>query len=113
MQGGTACCSLPFAAPAAYLGLGCKEAACLAGCEVALRAAACRALCRQSIRLFNPSKLPAKFEVVPQEEGSMGLATYTVEPPAGGVPAMGEQVRVVACVTCLHGLLARPACGGL
>ena len=53
--------------------------------------------CRQSIRVSNPSKLPAKFEVVPQEEGSMGLATYVVEPASGGVPALGEQVGRHAC----------------
>jgi len=57
---------------------------------------------RQTIRLSNPSKLPAKFEVQPQEEGSMGLATYTVEPSSGGVPAMGEQVCIDAmCKACL------------
>lgn len=54
--------------------------------------------CRQSIKLSNPSKLPAKYDLVPQDRDSMGLATYEVEPSSGGVPAMGEQV--CACARC-------------
>ncbi|KAF5830389.1 hypothetical protein DUNSADRAFT_14652 [Dunaliella salina] len=63
---------------------------------------------KQSMRLSNPSKLPAKFEVVPQDEGSMGLATYTVEPSSGGVAAMGEQVIEVALTTHTLGRVQLP-----
>eukprot|EP00232_Nephroselmis_pyriformis_P008175 CAMPEP_0182895474 /NCGR_PEP_ID=MMETSP0034_2-20130328/25702_1 /TAXON_ID=156128 /ORGANISM="Nephroselmis pyriformis, Strain CCMP717" /LENGTH=2117 /DNA_ID=CAMNT_0025029307 /DNA_START=132 /DNA_END=6482 /DNA_ORIENTATION=- len=44
----------------------------------------------QTLRLRNDSKLPAKFEVMPQDEQSKGLAVYTAEPQSGGIPARGE-----------------------
>ena len=45
---------------------------------------------------MNESKLPAKFEVLPQEPASLGLASFTVEPSSGGIPARGEQVTSAA-----------------
>lgn len=63
---------------------------------------------RQSIKLSNPSKLPAKFEVVPQEASSTGLATYTVEPSSGGVPALGEQGFEVLLTTHTLGRVQLP-----
>jgi len=40
--------------------------------------------------LSNESKLPGKFEVVPQDEQSKGLAVYTAEPSSGPIPGRGN-----------------------
>lgn len=57
---------------------------------------------KQTIKLLNSSKLPAKFEVQPQDHGSLGLASFTVEPLGGGIPAMGEQeLEVTLCTQTL------------
>eukprot|EP00854_Cymbomonas_tetramitiformis_P000766 gene766-1240_t len=44
----------------------------------------------QPLKITNDSKLPAKFEVLPQDEQSQGLAVYTAEPVSGGIPARGS-----------------------
>lgn len=46
---------------------------------------------KRTIRLANESKLPGKFEVLPQDPQSMGLAVFSCEPMSGGIAAMGEQ----------------------
>ena len=43
------------------------------------------------VTLINESKLPAKFEVIPQDELSQGLALYTAEPARGDIAAQGSQ----------------------
>jgi hypothetical protein len=49
-------------------------------------------LSNQVLRLANESKLPAKYEVLPQDPQSVCLAAFTAEPSAGGIPARGEQL---------------------
>ena len=46
---------------------------------------------KMPLQLVNDSKLPAKFEVLPQNAQSRGLAEYEVEPKAGGIAAWGSQ----------------------
>lgn len=60
------------------------------------------------MRIRNQSKLPAKFEVVPQETNSLGLASFTVEPSSGGIPACGEQVVEVTLQTFTLGRIQIP-----
>lgn len=57
---------------------------------------------------MNESKLPAKFEVVPQDSASLGLATFTVEPSSGGIPARGEQVVELTLTTHTLGRIQIP-----
>ncbi|KAG2489301.1 hypothetical protein HYH03_012133 [Edaphochlamys debaryana] len=63
---------------------------------------------KQEMRIVNESKLPAKFEVVPQDPSSVGLATFTVEPSSGGIPARGEQVVELTLVTHTLGRIQIP-----
>jgi hydrocephalus-inducing protein len=44
------------------------------------------------LKLVNESKLPARFEVLPQDSKSSVLGTYTAEPREAGIPAKGEQL---------------------
>ena len=44
----------------------------------------------QSLTITNTSKIPAKYEVVPQDEQSQGLAVYTSTPSSGGIAACGD-----------------------
>ena len=43
-----------------------------------------------TLTLANESKLPAKFEVLPQDDQSKGLAMYTAEPTKGDIAARGK-----------------------
>ncbi len=45
---------------------------------------------KQTLRIANESKLPAKFEVLPQDPQSKCLALFSVEPSSGGIAAMGD-----------------------
>ena len=45
---------------------------------------------KRTVRIANDSKLPAKFEVLPQDPQGMGLAVFSVEPSEGGIAAMGD-----------------------
>lgn len=63
---------------------------------------------KQSITLLNQSKLPAKFEVLPQDHSSTGLAHFTVEPMSGGIPAMGEHTLEVTLETQTLGRVQLP-----
>lgn len=47
---------------------------------------------RQVLQLLNESKLPARFEVLPQDDKSGLLATFTAEPGEAGIPAKGSQL---------------------
>ena len=47
---------------------------------------------RQVLKLFNESGLPARFEVLPQDEKSATLAAFTAEPAQAGIPAQGAQM---------------------
>lgn len=63
---------------------------------------------KTTLRLANQSKLPAKFEVAPQDHASTGLATFTVEPSSGGIPAMGEAEVEVTLATRTLGRVQLP-----
>ncbi|EFJ42226.1 hypothetical protein VOLCADRAFT_67248 [Volvox carteri f. nagariensis] len=63
---------------------------------------------KQEMRIVNESKLPAKFEVLPQEPNSLGLATFTVEPSSGGIPARGEQAVELTLTTYTLGRIQIP-----
>lgn len=67
-----------------------------------------RYLYKRSLKLTNQSKLPAKFEVLPQDNSSKGLALFTVEPSTGGIPAMGEQTVDVSLCTQTLGRVQLP-----
>lgn len=43
--------------------------------------------CTRVFKLLNESKLPAKFEVLPQDNHSKSLATFTSDPCCGGISA--------------------------
>ena len=58
--------------------------------------------------LTNESKLPAKFEVLPQDEQSKGLAVYTASVTQGTIPALGEQWVDVTLVTERQGGIQLP-----
>jgi hydrocephalus-inducing protein len=57
---------------------------------------------KAEMRVVNESKLPAKFELLPQDPNSLSLATYTAEPASGGIPARGEQVMKIHKQICMH-----------
>ncbi|GIL73964.1 hypothetical protein Vretifemale_3957, partial [Volvox reticuliferus] len=63
---------------------------------------------KQEMRIVNESKLPAKFEVLPQEHNSLGLAAFTVEPSSGGIPARGEQAVELTLTTYTLGRIQIP-----
>jgi hydrocephalus-inducing protein len=63
---------------------------------------------KRTLKLSNHSKLPAKFEVLPQESSSKGLALFTVEPSSGGIPALGEQTVEVSLCTQTLGRVQLP-----
>jgi len=44
----------------------------------------------KTLTLTNESKIPAKFEVTPQDEQSQGLAMWTCVPAAGQIAACGK-----------------------
>ena len=50
---------------------------------------------RQTLRVVNESKLPAKFEVLPQDTSTRALAEYTAEPSSGGIAAQGTHTGMV------------------
>ena len=70
--------------------------------------APCRHPYTRSLTLTNASKLPSKFEVVPQENQSKGLALIKVEPEAGGIPALGSQTVQVTLKTSRLGRIQLP-----
>lgn len=43
--------------------------------------------CKKSLTLINASKLPAKFEILPQDAHSKSLALFSSEPTSGGIAA--------------------------
>ncbi|KXZ49496.1 hypothetical protein GPECTOR_21g722 [Gonium pectorale] len=63
---------------------------------------------KKEMRIVNESKLPAKFEVLPQEPNSLGLASFLVEPSSGGIPARGEQVVELTLTTYTLGRIQIP-----
>jgi hypothetical protein len=46
-----------------------------------------------SVLLVNPTNLPARYEMVPQDEASQIIAVYRADKPKGVVPARAEQVQ--------------------
>ena len=44
-----------------------------------------------AFELVNDSRLPAKFEVLPQDAASRGVAAFSAEPAAGSVPPKGRR----------------------
>ena len=74
------------------------------GCTCSL----CRHPYTRSLTLTNGSKLPSKFEIVPQENQSKGLALIKVEPEAGGLPALGSQTVQVTLKTSRLGRIQLP-----
>ncbi|KAK9824158.1 hypothetical protein WJX72_008157 [[Myrmecia] bisecta] len=55
---------------------------------------------KQTLRLHNDSKLPAKFEIMEQDVQSRGLANFTSQPAAGSIAAMASQeVEVELCTS--------------
>ncbi len=68
----------------------------------------CRHPYTRSLTLTNASKLPSKFEIVPQENQSKGLALIKVEPEAGGIPALGSQTVQVTLKTSRLGRIQLP-----
>jgi hypothetical protein len=57
-----------------------------------------------SFALVNDSRLPAKFEVLPQEQASLCVATFAAEPTSGSVPPKG---RATVQLTLRTGRLGR------
>lgn len=56
-----------------------------------------RYACKKSFTLINASKLPAKFQVLPQDAHSKSLALFSAEPSSGGISA-----QVPPLITCLR-----------
>ena len=63
---------------------------------------------KQTITLVNESKLPAKFEVLPQDDQSKNLGVIRCEPTVGGVPAMGTTEVTVVLSTARRGRMQLP-----
>eukprot|EP00798_Chlamydomonas_sp_ICE-L_P006741 gene6741-3411_t len=63
---------------------------------------------KKIMRLANDSKLPGKFEILPQDVSSTGIATFTAEPSSGGIPAKGEQEIEVTLTALTLGRLQIP-----
>ena len=59
-------------------------------------------------QILNDSKLPAKFEVLPQSDQSKGLAEYDIEPKSGGIAAKGSQELYVTLATMRLGRIHLP-----
>ena len=60
------------------------------------------------LTLSNASKLPVKYEVLPQENASKGLAIYSTQPAAGAIPALGSVQLSVTLQTARLGRLQLP-----
>ncbi|CAG9464033.1 unnamed protein product [Pedinophyceae sp. YPF-701] len=63
---------------------------------------------RRPITLVNKTRLPAKFEVLPQDDQSKNLGNITCEPQIGGVPAMGTTEVYVTLQTTRRGRIQLP-----
>ncbi|CAD7699035.1 unnamed protein product [Ostreobium quekettii] len=63
---------------------------------------------KRSLKLLNPSNLPAKFEVMQQDAHSRNLAAFSARPDSGGVPAQGHQTLEFSLATSRLGRIQLP-----
>lgn len=49
----------------------------------------------QTMTIVNESKLPAKYEVLPQDNTARALAEYTADQSTGTIPALGTHQYLV------------------